>query len=92
MKKFALGIALGASLVSTAAFAGEQRPTYQSFSAPAASASVSNMITPAAPLVRKRNESFGTVPLYIPIIGVIVVVGLIAALSSGGNGNNGSPG
>jgi hypothetical protein len=92
MKKFALGIALGASLVSSAAFAAEQRPTYLAFAAPAAAPAVSNMVSPAAPSVAKRDESFGTIPLYIPIIGLLAVIGLIAAVSSGGHHHNGSPG
>ena len=91
MKKFALGIALGASLVSTAAFAGEQRPTYMAFKAPAAAASA-DLVAPAAPSVAKRDQGFGTIPLFIPIVGAITILGFIAAFSTGGHHNNGSPG
>lgn len=58
------------------------------FSAPAATASAT-MVAPAAPTVAKRDKSFGTIPLWIPLIGVIGIVGFIAAVSGG---NNGSPG
>lgn len=90
MKKFALGIALGASLMSTAALAGEQRPTYLAFSAPAATAS-SLAAAPAAPAVAKRDKGFGTIPLFVPLVGIVTILGFIAAFSTG-NGNNGSPG
>jgi len=90
MKKFALGVALGASLLSTAAMAADQRPTYLRFSAPAAATTVAS-VAPAAPAVGKSDEGFGTIPLFVPIVGGIVILGFIAAFTTG-NGNNGSPG
>jgi F0F1-type ATP synthase membrane subunit c/vacuolar-type H+-ATPase subunit K len=91
MKKFALGIAIGASLVSTAAFAGEQRPTYLAFSAPAAAPAASNMVAPAAPSVAKRDKGFGSIPIFVPIVGGFIILGLIAAFTTGHH-NNSSPG
>jgi hypothetical protein len=88
MKKFALGLALGASLVSTAALAEQQRPTYLAFSAPAA-APIGTVAAPALPKVSKRDNGFLAIPLILPIIGVIAVVGIIVGVSSGGNGSPG---
>lgn len=89
MKKLAVTIALGASLISSAAIAGEQRPTYIAFKAPAAASATTASVSPAAPVVRKRNEAFGTLPIYVPIIGAIAVIGLVVAVSSGSNGSPG---
>lgn len=91
MKKLMLGLVAGATMMSSAAMAGEQRPTYMAFSAPAATSVASAPVAAVSPSVAKRDKSFGTLPIWVPIIGVIAVVGLIAAVSSGG-GNNGSPG
>ena len=88
MKTFALGIALGASLVSTAALA-DQRPTYLAFKAPAA-ASAASVAAPAVPKVGKRDNGFAAVPLLLPILGGLAAVGLIIAVASGGG--NSSPG
>lgn len=92
MKTFALGLAVGASLISTAAFAGQQRPTYLAFKAPAAAPVGSVSVAPVGPAVSKRNSAIGGVPLFVPLIGVVAVVALVAAVSSGGGGNDGSPG
>jgi hypothetical protein len=90
MKTFALGIALGASLVSTAAFAEQQRPTYLAFSAPAVTAPVNAVAAPALPKVGKRANAFLSVPLVLPLLGLVAVIGGIVAASTGGG--NSSPG
>ena len=87
MKKFALGVALGVSLISTGAFAGEQRPTYLAFNAPASVASAT--VSPAVPSVAKRNKALGPVPLFVPIVGAVTVLGFIVAVSTGGDGSPG---
>ncbi|VWX54462.1 hypothetical protein [Novosphingobium sp. 9U] len=92
MKKLMLGLVVGTTLMSTAAMAGEQRPTYIAFSAPAATANVAAPATVASPVVAKRDKSFGTLPLWVPLVGIVAVVGLIAAVSGGGGHHNGSPG
>lgn len=92
MKKLMLGLVLGTTLMSSAAMAGEQRPTYMAFSAPAAANVASAPATVATPTVAKRDKGFGTLPIWIPLVGLVAIVGLIAAVSGGGNGNNGSPG
>ncbi len=91
MKKLALSIALGASLASSAAMAADQRPTYLAFRAPAVTATSSNLagFEPAAPSVRKADSGFGTIPLFVPLVGLVVIIGFIAAVKTG---NNGSPG
>lgn len=88
MKKFAMSVALGASLVSTAAFA-EQRPTYMAFSAPTQNESVTALTAPAAPRVAKRNNGFLAIPLVLPIIGIFAVIGIIVGVTSGGNSSPG---
>jgi len=89
MRKIALGMALGASLLSTAAMAADQRPTYLAFSAPADPAAASVNAKPAAPRVAKRNAALGPVPLFVPLVGAVAILGFVAAVSTG---NNGSPG
>ncbi|MBB4860110.1 hypothetical protein HNO88_003451 [Novosphingobium chloroacetimidivorans] len=91
MKKLMLGLVVGTTLMSSAAMAGEQRPTYMAFSAPAAANVASAQAAVATPSVAKRDKSFGTLPIWVPIVGLIAVVGRIAAVSGGGD-NNGSPG
>jgi len=91
MRTLAFTFAVGMSLISSAAFAADQRPTYMAFSAPKATVAAAN-VAPAAPSVAKGDESFGTIPLYIPLLGIVAIAGFIAAISGGGNGNNGSPG
>lgn len=88
MKTFATGIALAAALVSTAAMAGEQRPTYLAFSAPAAAPVASAPAAPAARKVAKRNGAIGTIPLFVPLVGAVSLLGFVAAVSTG---NDGSP-
>lgn len=88
MKKVALGIVLGASLMSSAAMAADQRPTYLAFSAPQAAQGVST-IAPAAPKVGKRDKAIGTLPLFVPLLGLAAVVGIVVAVSGG---DDGSPG
>jgi hypothetical protein len=88
MKKFALAIALGASLVSTAALAEQQRPTYLAFSAPAA-APIGAVAAPALPKVGKRNNGFLAIPLVLPLLGVFAAIGIIVGVSSGGDGSPG---
>lgn len=88
MKKIALCVALGASLVSTAAFAETQRPTYLAFSAPASKPATS-VAAPAAPRVAKRNKGFQGVPAILPILGVVAAVGLVVAVASGGDSSPG---
>ncbi|WP_394658639.1 hypothetical protein [uncultured Novosphingobium sp.] len=43
----------------------------------------------AAPRVARNDDSFGTIPIWVPLIGLLAVIGLVAAVSGG---NNGSPG
>lgn len=88
MKKFALGIALAAGLLSTAAVAGTQRPTYFAFKAPT-HAVASVVVVPAAPKVGKRDSGFGALPLFVPLLGGLTFIGFIALVTTG---NNGSPG
>jgi hypothetical protein len=87
MKTLALSVALGASLVSTAAFA-EQRPTYLAFSAPAVTAPAA-IAAPALPKVAKRDNAFLALPLLVPILGVFAAVGLVVGVTSGGNSSPG---
>jgi len=87
MKKLALGVALGASLISTAAMAGEQRPTYLAFRAPAAATTTA--VAPAGPAVVKRNKAEGAIPLVAVIGGGLAVLGLVVAATTGGD--DGSP-
>ncbi len=91
MKKLALGLALGVSLVSSVAVAAEQRPTYLAFRAPVATANSSNLagFASVAPSVKKANSGFGTIPVFVPLAGLIIVIGLVAAVATG---RNGSPG
>ena len=86
MKKFAIGAAIAASLVSTAAMAADQRPSYLAFSAPAATPAVS---APVAPRVKKKNGIFEGVPVVVPIVGAVTILGFIAAVTTGGNGSPG---
>lgn len=88
MNKFALSIALGASLVSTAALA-EQRPTYLAFTAPSEAPSAAAFAAPAAPKVAKRNHGFLAIPLILPILGVVAAVGLVVGVAAGGNSSPG---
>ena len=84
MKKFALGMALCAAMVATSAAAADQRPAYLAFKPVASADTVMQHSAPAAPKVAKRNELVG-VPLLLPLLGLVAVVGLAAAVSSGGN-------
>ena len=89
MKTFALGIALGASLISTAAFAGSQRPTYLAFKAPAASSAAIASVAPAGPAVSKRNSAIGRIPLFVPLVGGVALLGFLAAFTTGSDGSPG---
>ena len=84
MKKFAIGMAIGASLISSAALAGEQRPTYLAFSAPAATPVATEVVSPAAPRVAKRDSGLAGIP-----VGAAIILGIVAAASTGGNGSPG---
>jgi hypothetical protein len=88
MKKFAIGMAVAASLVSSGAIAAEQRPTYMVFKAPAAMEAPVT-VAPATQKVGKSNEFLRGVPLFVPLVGIAALLGLIAAFSTG---HNGSPG
>ena len=93
MKKLALGIALGASLVSSVAVAGTQRPTYLAFSAPATAPAASNVVAPVAPTVAKRDKAFVALPILLPILAAAAAIGLVAAVATGGDDDkNQSPG
>lgn len=92
MKKFALSVAFGATLISSVAVAGTQRPTYLAFNAPAAASTTSSVVAPATPSVAKRDKSAGAMPLILPILGAVAVVGLVAAVATGGDSKDQSPG
>lgn len=83
MKTFAVAMALGATLFSTAAVAADQRPAAAPFvSAP--------QPVPATPSVAKRKGLKESSTLLT--IGGIAAAGAgVAILSGAGNGNNASP-
>lgn len=94
MKKLALGLAIATSLVASTANAAPKRPDYIAFKAPRAVAGAANpggmqLAPAAAPRVARNDDSFGTIPIWVPLIGLLAVIGLVAAVSGG---NNGSPG
>ncbi|MGJ0237149.1 hypothetical protein ACQEPB_01335 [Novosphingobium fluoreni] len=93
MKKLALGLAIATSLVASTAIAAPKRPDYIAFKAPQAVGGVANpagQVTQfAAPSVAKHDEAFGTLPIWVPLIGLIAVIGLVAAVSGGSNGSPG---
>lgn len=84
MKKFAIAVALGATLAASAASASEQRPTYIAFK-PSSATSVAAPVAPAGPSVAKRSNLKGG--LVIPLVVGAGAVGLALALSGGSDGS-----
>ncbi|MBB3359961.1 MULTISPECIES: hypothetical protein [unclassified Novosphingobium] len=83
MKTFAVSMALGASLLSTTAFAANQRPAPAPFiSAP--------QTAPATPAVAKRKGLTASSTLLA--VGAVAAVGVgVGVLASSGSDNNASP-
>lgn len=88
MKKFAIAMALGATVAAAgSASASEQRPSYIAFK-PSSSASVAAPgATPAGPSVAKRSNLKGAI--VIPL--AVVAIGGGIALAVSGGGGDGSP-
>lgn len=86
MKKFAVSMAVGAVLVSTAAQAADQRPAYIAFK-PAANAAT--QAAPATPVVAKRKGLQSGV--VIPVIAGVAAVGVGVALLAKDNNGDASP-
>ncbi|MFC0205074.1 hypothetical protein [Novosphingobium soli] len=89
MKTFAVSMALGAVLLSTAAQAADQRPAYIAFKAGATKTAAP--AAPATPVVAKR-KSLQSEVVVPAVLGVAAVgTGLALALDGGNDDDDASP-